>query len=163
MRILLSPDKLADFNLTPQDVIAAVQEQKLAVCRRTVRTGTARRVSALYLFGQHPKDGWSMKRNSATSFLKAMTRGGILRLKDVARIELGAQGLQCQLPSLTANRRSLLRSICKPGKRAGDGRVDQTENGRSFQSFPEGISYEIPYDTTVFVDVSINEVIHIAF
>lgn len=51
MRIWLSPDKLADYNLTPQDVISAIQGTKLAICRRTVRTRTNGRGGSVYVFG----------------------------------------------------------------------------------------------------------------
>ena len=89
MRILLSPDRLANFNLTPQDVIAAVREQNSRLPPDS-SDGNRSTVSALYLFGQHQRTV-GREKNSATSFLKAMTKGGILRLKGVARIELGAQ------------------------------------------------------------------------
>ena len=78
----------------------------------------------------------------------------------MARIELGAQDYSVN--SFFNGEPAVAFAIyLQPGANALEtAGVDQTENGRSFQSFPEGISYEIPYDTTVFVDVSINEVIH---
>ena len=90
MRIWLSPDRLADYNMTPQDVIAAIQEQNSQF--------------AAGQFGQEPMDEYQPYTYSVNTkgrlvdekefgeiILRTDDKGGILRLKDVARIELGAQ------------------------------------------------------------------------
>lgn len=162
MRILLSPDKLADFNLTPQDVIAAVQEQNSQF--------------AAGQFGQEPLDEYLPYTYSVNTkgrlvdekefgniILKSDDKGGILRLKDVARIELGAQDYSVN--SFFNGEPAVAFAIyLQPGANALEtaGLIRQKMEEVS-TSFPEGISYEIPYDTTVFVDVSINEVIHTFF
>ncbi len=162
MRILLSPDKLADFNLTPQDVIAAVQEQNSQF--------------AAGQFGQEPLDEYLPYTYSVNTkgrlvdekefgniILKSDDKGGILRLKDVARIELGAQDYSVN--SFFNGEPAVAFAIyLQPGANALEtaGLIRQKMEEVS-KSFPEGISYEIPYDTTVFVDVSINEVIHTFF
>ncbi len=162
MRILLSPDKLADFNLTPQDVIAAVQEQNSQF--------------AAGQFGQEPLDEYLPYTYSVNTkgrlvdekefgniILKSDDKGGILRLKDVARIELGAQDYSVN--SFFNGEPAVAFAIyLQPGANALEtaGLVKQ-KMAEVAKNFPEGISYEIPYDTTVFVDVSINEVIHTFF
>ena len=86
-----------------------------------------------------------------------------MRLKDVARIELGAQDYSVN--SFFNGEPAVAFAIyLQPGANALEtaGLIRQKMEEVS-KSFPEGISYEIPYDTTVFVDVSINEVIHTFF
>lgn len=162
MRILLSPDKLADFNLTPQDVIAAVQEQNSQF--------------AAGQFGQEPLDEYLPYTYSVNTkgrlvdekefgniILKSDDKGGILRLKDVARIELGAQDYSVN--SFFNGEPAVAFAIyLQPGANALEtASLIKQKMAEVAKNFPEGISYQIPYDTTVFVDVSINEVIHTFF
>lgn len=162
MRVWLSPDRLADFNLTPQDVTLAIQEQNSQF--------------AAGQFGQEPMDEYQPYTYSVNTkgrlvneeefgniILKSDASGAMLRLKDVARIELGAQDYSV--------------SSQKNGEKAVAFAVYLQSGANSLQTseavkikmkelsarFPEGISYEIPYDTTIFVNVSIEEVIRTFF
>lgn len=72
MRIWLSPDKLADYNLTPQDVIAAVQEQNSQFAAGQFGQQPMANIS-LIPTASTPRAVWSMPRSSAISFLKPTT------------------------------------------------------------------------------------------
>ena len=162
MRIWLSPDKLADYNLTPQDVIAAIQEQNSQF--------------AAGQFGQQPMDNYQPYTYSVNTkgrlvdekefgdiILLSDDKGGMLRLKDVARIELGAQDYSV---SSTFNGEDAVAFAVylQPGANALEtAELVKAKMAELAKRFPEGITYEIPYDTTLFVDVSINEVIHTFF
>ena len=159
MRIWLSPDKLADYNLTPQDVIAAIQEQNSQF--------------AAGQFGQEPMDEYVAYTYTANTkgrlvdekefgdiILRTDEKAGILRLRDVARIELGAQdyGVSSKFNGEDAVAFAIyLQSNANALETAEAVRNKLQELSKRF---PDGIVYDIPYDTTVFVKESINEVVH---
>ncbi|MBR1948537.1 MAG: efflux RND transporter permease subunit, partial [Alphaproteobacteria bacterium] len=162
MRIWLTPDLLAEYNLTPQDVISAIQEQNSQF--------------AAGQFGQEPMDEYQPYTYSVNTkgrlidekefgniILKSDAQGSTLRLKDVAKIELGAQDYSV---SSTFNGEDAVAFAIylQPGANALQTAeaVKKTMEELS-KRFPEGITYEIPYDTTIFVNVSIEEVIHTFF
>ena len=90
MRIWLSPDKLADYNLTPQDVIAAIQEQNSQFAAG--QFGQEPMDTAMpYTYSVNTKGRLVDEKEFGDIILKSDADGGMLRLKDVARIELGAQ------------------------------------------------------------------------
>lgn len=160
MRIWLSPDKLADYNLTPQDVIAAVQEQNSQF--------------AAGQFGQQPMGEYQPYTYSVNTkgrlvdakefgniILKSNNdSGAMLRLKDVARIELGAQDYS--VASKFNGQDSIAFAIyLQPGANALEtAELVKSKMEELSKRFPDGIVYDIPYDTTLFVNVSINEVVH---
>ena len=162
MRIWLSPDRLAEYNLTPQDVIAAVQEQNSQF--------------AAGQFGQQPMDEYQPYTYSVNTkgrlvdekefgeiILKSDEEGGMLRLKDVARIELGAQDYSVSA-TFNGEKAVAFAVYLQPGANALEtAELVKAKMQELSKNFPEGITYQIPYDTTVFVNVSIEEVIHTFF
>ncbi len=158
MRIWLSPDKLTKYNLTPAEVIALVQEQNSQF--------------AAGFFGQEPvrKDldftytvttqgRFTTPEEFGNILVRTNPDGSSLLLKDLARIELGAEDYSVNAfyngrPAVAfglflqpgANALSVAEGVAKKIKELS-------------QSFPEGLQYAIPYDTTSFVDVSVKEVI----
>ena len=162
MRIWLSPDKLADYSLTPQDVISAIQEQNSQF--------------AAGQFGQQPMDEYQPYTYSVNTkgrlidaeefgniILKSDSLGGILRLKDVARIELGAQDYSVT-STFNGELAVAFAIYLQPGANAIDtANMIKSKMAELSKNFPDGITYEIPYDTTIFVEDSIKEVIHTFF
>ena len=162
MRIWLSPDKLADYNLTPSDVVSAIQEQNSQF--------------AAGQFGQEPTDlgvaytysvntkGRLVDTNEfGNIILKSNEDGGMLRLKDVARIELGAQDYS--VASTFNGKPAVAFAIyLQPGANAIEtANAIKSKMKELSKNFPQGITYDIPYDTTLFVNASIKEVIHTFF
>ena len=162
MRIMLSPDKLADYDMTPEDVIAAVQEQNSQF--------------AAGQFGQEPLDEYLPYTYSVNTkgrlvdekefgdiILKSDAKGGILRLRDVARIELGAEDYSVNA-YYNGDKAVAFAVYLQPGANALEtANLVKAKLAELSKDFPEGISYAIPYDTTLFVNVSIEEVIHTFF
>ncbi|MDB5478664.1 MAG: hydrophobe/amphiphile efflux family protein [Alphaproteobacteria bacterium] len=158
MRVWLRPDKLAEYKLTPADVAIAIQEQNSQF--------------AAGQFGQEP-----MKNPGAFTYtvstqgrfvdakqfediiLRSDAQGATLRLKDVARVELGAQDYSF---SATFNGQSSvpIGVYLQPGANALE--VTRQINAKMddlAKTFPKGIEYKVPFDTTKFVQVSIDEVV----
>ncbi|ORE91624.1 efflux RND transporter permease subunit [Aurantimonas sp. 22II-16-19i] len=159
MRIWLQPDRLAQYGLTPTDVATAIRDQNSQF--------------AAGQFGAPPSDGDLAFTYSVTTegrlpdaqafeniILRSDENGSSLLLKDVARVELGAQdygfnGSYNGTPAVPigiylqpgANALATLEAVTT--------RMDELQT-----SFPDGITYAIPFDTTKFIDASIEEVIH---
>ena len=162
MRIWLRPDKLAQYNLTPTDVVSAIREQNSQFAAGS--------------FGQQPLEQAQDFTYTVTTqgrftdpaefenvILRTDATGASLLLKDVARIELGAQDYSL-MTSLNGQQNAAFGIYLQPGANALD-TADAVSStlARLSQRFPEGMTYKIPYDTTKFVRVSIKEVIHTFF
>ena len=158
MRIWLSPDKLTKYNLTPAEVIALVQEQNSQF--------------AAGFFGQEPvrKDldftytvttqgRFTTPQEFENILIRTNSDGSSLRLKDLARVELGAEDYSVN--AFYNGRPAVAFGLfLQPGANAlnvAEGVAKKLEE--LSQTFPEGLQYAIPYDTTSFVNVSIKEVI----
>jgi multidrug efflux pump len=158
MRIWLDPDKLASRSLTPADVIAAIRAQNT-------------QVSAGQLGGTPALPGTPLNATiSAQSRLQTPaqfeqiilkdTGGGThVYLRDVARVELGAENYN-SLSKYNGKSAAGLAIKLAPGGNALDtAEAVKAELVELSKAFPPGIGYEIPVDTTPFVEQSIEEVV----
>ncbi len=158
MRIWLRPDKVAQYNLTPSDITTAIREQNQQF--------------AAGRFGEEPmKDPQAFTYSVTTPnrlvdpvqfeniIIRSDSIGGALRLKDVARVELGAlsYGLSATFNGSPA---VPIGVFLQPGANALQvaGAV-KTAMDNVAKRFPDGLRYDIPYNTTRFVEVSIQEVV----
>lgn len=157
MRIWLDPSKLAAFQLAPTDVVSAVSAQNSQISAGAFGAMPAvpgqqlnATITAQSLLST-PEDFRKIVVRSATD-------GGLVLLQDVARVEVGAESYG-----------RIARFNGKPSaglalQLAGDANALETAEkvkariAEFAAYFPEGVSYEIPYDTTPFIAISINEV-----
>lgn len=158
MRVWLDPEKLKARGLTTQDVQAAIQEQNVQVAAGQIGQPplpSDRGIAFQYtVTTQGRLSGVSEFENIV---LRAEgTR--ITRLKDVARVELGGQNydqFNLREGQPTAN----IGIYQLPGSNALDvAKRTRAAIANLSKSFPEGMGYEFPLDTTKFVDASIHEV-----
>ncbi|HSC83467.1 MAG TPA: efflux RND transporter permease subunit [Pseudomonas sp.] len=159
MRIWLRPDKLAQYDLTPSDVVSAIQEQNSQFAAGSF--GKEPLASPQdFTYTVSTKGRFTTPAEFEQVILRTDETGASLLLKDVARIELGAQDYSL-VTSLNGKKNAAFGIYLQPGANALDtaDAVKQTME-RLSKRFPEGIAYKIPYDTTKFVKVSIEEVIH---
>ncbi len=159
MRIWLDPQKLASRSLTPADVIAAVREQNIQVAAGSI--GAAPMSNAVdFQLAINSLGRLDSEEQFGDIIVKVTPSGETTRLRDIARLELGAG--EYALRSLLDNRQAVAIPIfLQPGANA----LDLADNVRATMAdlktrFPEGLDYSIVYDTTVFVDESIRAVIH---
>lgn len=162
MRIWLSPDKLADHNLTPQDVITAVQEQNSQYAAGQFGQEPMEEIQP-YTYSVNTKGRLVDAKEFGNIILSTDEDGAMLRLKDVARIELGAQDY-----SVSSRFNGEPAVAFAVYLQSGANALETAEAVKAkmeelSKSFPQGITYDIPYDTTLFVNVSIEEVIHTFF
>ena len=159
MRIWLSPDKLADHNLTPQDVITAIQEQNSQFAAGQFGQEPMDEAQP-YTYSVNTKGRLINKEEFGNIILKSDSDTAMLKLKDVARIELGAQDYSVS-SQFNGEKAVAFAVYLQPGANALEtAEAVQAKMEELSKNFPEGISYAIPYDTTLFVNVSIKEVIH---
>jgi multidrug efflux pump subunit AcrB len=161
MRLWLDPQKLATYNLIPQDVINAVQAQNVQVAAGQI--------------GQPPTPPGQVSQYIITTLgrlenteqfeniIVKNSNSSLVYLKDVANIELGAQSYD-QTCTLDGKPSVALSIYQLPGSNALD--VARRVKDRMKQlrkSFPPGIDYAIVYDTTPFINESIREVFETLF
>jgi multidrug efflux pump len=159
MRIWMDPDKMLGLSLTSNDVISAIQAQNSQVAAGRIGASPnpiGQQISAtVNVQGQltSPEEFGSI-------VLRANPDGSSVRLRDVARVEVGGESY---------NFSSRLNG--KPSAAIGvqlspSGNALQTSEGvratmeELSRYFPPGLEYEIPYDTSPFVKISIEKVIH---
>lgn len=157
MRIWLRPDKLAQFDLTPSDVAAAVREQNAQFAAGRLGAEPAPEDQA-FTFTVTTRGQLADPEEFERIILRSDEDGGTLRLGDVARAELGARDYSF---SATYNGQAAVPMgvYLQPGANA----LDTATAVRAVlddlsDRFPEGIAYAVPYDTTEFVEISIREV-----
>jgi len=159
MRLWLDPEKIAARNLTAGDVVRAIREQNVQVAAGSL--------------GQPPAPDGSQFQYTLTApgrlktaeqfgdiVLKTGEMGDVVRLKDVARIELGSRDYSSKTYMDGYNAVSL-RVFQLPGSNA----LQTAESvyktlARLKERFPPGVDYRINYDTTKFVRASIQSVLH---
>ncbi|MGN7916009.1 efflux RND transporter permease subunit [Lysobacter sp. ESA13C] len=157
MRVWLDPDKIASRGLTAGDVLRAMREQNVQVSAGQLGADPMPNSDFLTLI--NAKGRLQSKEEFGNIVVKSGTDGEIVRLSDVARLELGAgdYSLRAQLDGKNAVGIGIFQS---PGANALQIQEQVIANmDRLSESFPEGIKYEAVYDTTIFVRDSIKAVV----
>ena len=158
MRIWLDPDRIRALDLTPNDVIAAIQSQnKQAAVGKIGSSPTYRDQQIEYVLTAEGR--LSQVEEFGEIVIKYKEDGSLVYLRDVARIELGAEKYDWNA-ILNGKPTGLVGIYQLAGSNALEIRKAVGEvMERVKRRFPEGISYAIPYDTTAYVDVAIDNVI----
>jgi HAE1 family hydrophobic/amphiphilic exporter-1/multidrug efflux pump len=158
MRLILDPVKMAQLNITPTDIAAIVREQNRdfpagRIGREPAPKGTELTIPVI------TQGRMSEVKEFEEMIVRAYPDGSMVRLQDVAQVELGAQSYDLE-GRWNGRPNTFILTFLSPGANALDTikRV-RDEMDKLAVSFPAGVSYDIPYDTTTFIDVSIKEVI----
>lgn len=158
MRLWLDPNKVAARGLTAGDVVSAVREQNVQVSAGQLGAEPTE-VDSDFLVSINAQGRLETEEEFGRIVIKNGADGEIVRLSDVARLELGAGNytLRSQLDNRDAVAIGIFQS---PGANA----IDLSDAVRERMSelatqFPEGMSYEVVYDPTIFVRDSIKSVV----
>jgi len=157
MRIWLKPDRLSQLKLTPADVITAVNEQNAQFAAGKIgQSPIANNQDLVYTITTQGR--LTDAKQFDAIIVRANADGSIVRLGDVARVELGSRDYEF-MGRYNGHPATLVGIFLAPGANALEvaKSVKVTMDGIA-QRFPEGLTYAIPYDTTRFVEVSIREV-----
>jgi len=158
MRIWIDPNKASARSLTASDIVAAIRRQNVEV--------------AAGLFGQSPQPPDNLYQLAVVTkgrlvtpeefgdvVLKAQSEGQITRLRDVARIELGASDYSIE-SRLDGRPAAAIALFQQPGSNAIEtANAIEAAMKELKKDFPEGLDYRIAYDTSAFIRESIRAVI----
>ncbi len=159
MRIWLDPDKMAERNLSAGDVVNEIRAQNVQAAAGVIGGSPAIPGLALQL-SVNAQGRLKTPEEFADIVVREGPNGAITRLRDVARIELGAADYA--LRALLDNKAAVALPIFQsPGSNA----IQISDHIRSVmqeikQTMPDGVDYTIVYDTTQFVRASIQAVVH---
>lgn len=159
MRIWLDLDKLSQYNLSPSEVANVITEQNSQFAAGSFGEEPISKEIA-FTYSITTQGRFISPEEFGNIIIRSNSDGSALRLKDVARIELGAKDYSVA-PMLNGKNSAAFGVNLQPGANALDvaKRVEEKMQELS-RSFPHGMHYAIPYDTTKFVKISIKEVIH---
>ncbi len=158
MRIWLNPDRLASLGLTAGDVTDAVREQNVQAAAGQIGQPPAP-PGQPFQYTVTTRGRLSTVPEFEDIILRTRPDGSALRLRDVARVELGAQSYG-GFGRIGGKPGALVGIFQLPGANALDvDRGIRAAMERLAPRFPSGVAYTLPYDTTQFVRVSIEEVV----
>jgi HAE1 family hydrophobic/amphiphilic exporter-1 len=157
MRVWLDPGKLAAQGLTTQDVINAVREQNTQVSAGQIGRPPVTS-EQLYQFTVRVVGRLVKPEEFETIILKTQPNGAIIHVQDVGRVELGAESYDTSfkidgIDSIGIGINKLTEANALDIARAVRQKMEELK-----RDFPPGMVYRIPYDTTLFVNESIQEV-----
>jgi len=162
MRIWIDPRKLIGFNLTPNDVAAAVAAQNIQVAPGSIGDLPGRSTQEITA-NVVVKGQLSTPEEFAAIVLRANPDGSSVTIGDVARVEIGAQEYQYGT-RLNGKPATAFSVQLAPGANAMEtATLVRAKMQDLARYFPEGVKWDIPYDTSPFVKVSIQQVISTLF
>jgi HAE1 family hydrophobic/amphiphilic exporter-1 len=157
MRIWLDPNKLQARGLMPQDVIQAVQQQSQQVTAGQVGSPPTPPGQA-FQYTLNIQGRLADAGQFEDIIVKTGNSGDVTRLRDVGRVELGAQTYS-QVFSLNKQPSTGIGVFQLPGANALEvEKAVEKKMTELARAFPQGIKYDTPFDTTKFVNASIHEV-----
>jgi len=167
MRAWLDPQKMASRNLTTTDVVRSIESQNTQVAagqigREPVPQGQQFQLtmSTLGRLTDPAQFADIIVKTGQSNLDEGRTSSQIVRLRDIARVELGAQ-LYDQVCRLDGTPSVALAVFQLPGSNALEVAEKIKEKMRELKrSFPDGVDYRIVYDTTPFIQESVDEVVH---
>ncbi len=158
MRLWLKPDRLQYYNLSPADVSAAVRAQNIELATGEMGqlpSSPGQQLNAVIV----TRSRLSTPEEFGNIIVRTNPDGSSLRVKDVARVELGAQDYT-RTARIDGQPTAAMAIRLSPGANALStvkGVNDKMTELAKF--FPKSISWTVPYDTSKFIDVSIKEVL----
>ncbi|MDH3876949.1 MAG: multidrug efflux RND transporter permease subunit [Desulfobacterales bacterium] len=157
MRVWLDPNRLKALNLTTQDVIRAIEEQNIQVAAGQIGEPPAP-AGQEFQYSINTLGRLAEPEEFADIIIKTTEGTRITRVKDVGRVEMGAKTYNTFFG--TNGKEAAGISIYPlPGANALDtAQAIRDTMGRLGEAFPEGLEWKIPFDTTLFIEQSIQQV-----
>ena len=162
MRIWVDPDKLQGYKLSMAEVNAAVAAQNKLISAGILgappNPGGQRVASPIVANGE-----LSSVRDFENIVLRSNTDGSSVRIKDVARVEIGSDNYQFGARLNGKPTAAFAVSLATNANALSTAEGIKTTMKDLAKYFPAGVSYSIPYDTTPYVQISIEQVVHTLF
>ncbi len=158
MRIWLDPAKLTGYGLSPADALNAVREQNAQTAGGSIGALPSPPGTQLAATVVTPSRLTSPEQFRAI-ILKANPDGSTVRLGDVARVELGAANYNIAF-SVNGQPGAGIAIRLQPGSNALEtGNAIKAKMAELAKTLPQGVTWTVPYDSTLFVQISIREVV----
>lgn len=158
MRIWLDPSKLAGFQMSPGEALAAVRAQNVQLA--TGEIGQLPAPKGQQLAATVVTQGrYTTPEEFGNIVLREGASGALVRLKDVARVELGAADYSVEARLNGKPIAAMGIKLSPDGNAVETARLVRERMAELAQYFPKGISWEVPYDTSKFVSISIKEIV----
>ncbi|GAA6179645.1 multidrug efflux RND transporter permease subunit [Shimia sp. NS0008-38b] len=158
MRMWMDPDRMASLGLTPGDLVAAIREQNLEVSAGQIGTPPVK-TGQQFQYTIKSKGRLTTVKEFEEIVLRTGEAGSIVRMKDVTRVELGSSNYNAS-GRADGNPATVLAIYQAPGENAlAVAEKVIAEMDRLSRAFPDDVTYDIPYDSTLFVEQSLNDVV----
>lgn len=158
MRLWLQPEKLQAYNLAPGDVTRAVRAQNVELATGELGQAPAavgQQLNAVIV----TRSRLSTPEEFGNILVRTQPDGSAVRVKDVARVELGSQDYNI-FARLSGQPTAAIAIRVAPNGNALDVvKAVRAKMDEMAPYFPKGVSWDVPYDTSRFVDISIKEVL----
>ena len=158
MRVWIDPAKLVGFNLSPSDVNTAISQQNAQVASGTIGdlpVAKGQQITATVIVtGQ-----LSTVEQFGNIVLRANPDGSTVRLKDVARIEIGGQAYATSTRLNGKASTGIGVQLSPTGNALETAKLIKQRMEQLQKYFPRGMKYSIPYDSTKFIQISISQVV----
>ena len=159
MRVWLDPDKMLGLNLTAEDVTTAIGAQNAQVAAGSIGAQpnpiTQQIAAPVIIKGQ-----LSSPEEFGAIVLRANPDGSAVRLRDVARVEVGGESYSFTTRLNGKPSAAIGVQLSPTGNAMETSAAIQARMDELSAYFPNGLEYSIPYDTSPFVKVSIEKVLH---
>ncbi|MGJ7510391.1 efflux RND transporter permease subunit [Variovorax sp. GT1P44] len=162
MRIWIDPAKLNGYNLSPNDVNAAIRAQNAQVSSGIIGdlpNSPGQAIAATVVVNGQ----LTTVEQFGNIILRANTDGSAVRLRDVARIELGGQSYSTSARLNGEPAVGIGVQLAPSGNALASAKAIRKKMDELSRFFPEGVKWTIPYDSSRFVSISITEVVKTLF
>ena len=162
MRIWLDPNKLQSFGVAPSDITAAVRAQNIQLATGELGQNPAppgQQLNAVLTL----RSRLSRPEEFERILVKTQPDGASVYLKDVARVELGAQDYNISARIDTKPSAAIAVRVAPDGNALDVAKAVKQRMKALEAYFPPGVIWDVPYDTSPFVEISITEVVHTLF
>ena len=158
MRIWLHPDKLNSFKLSPAEVLRAVRAQNVQLATGELGqapAATGQQVNAVIVANGR----LTTPEEFGNIIVRSNAGGATVRVRDVARVELGADGYNIFARIDGQPNAAIAVRVAPDGNALEVAQAVKARVAELAKYFPKGIAWEVPYDTSRFVEISITEVV----
>ncbi|WEJ98303.1 MAG: multidrug efflux RND transporter permease subunit [Candidatus Sphingomonas phytovorans] len=160
MRVWIDPDRAASRNLTVDEIVAAIRAQNAQVAVGSVGAPPFNQGGTAFQLGIQAKGRLANPEQFGEIIVKRDDQGRLTRLRDVARVEIGAQDYG--INAFLSGKPMIGIAITQlPGSNAlTTAEAVKADIAEASKGFPQGMAYSIPYNPTEYIQASIEAVYH---
>ena len=159
MRIWLNPSKLNAYAISPSDVAAAVRAQNIQLATGEIGQNPSpegQELNAIIV----SRSRLTTPEEFGNILIKTRPDGSAVRVKDIARVELGGQSYDVSARMDGKPTAAIAVRVAPTGNALDVAKAVKARMQELSEYFPEDLQWGVPYDTSTFVDISITEVLH---